>query len=380
MKIRADKRALSEALNAAQKIADPKGHPAIIGCVAMSAHDGAVHVRATNLRTGIAIAVECEVMTPGDVAIDARDAAAIVAAMPDGDVVIDVDPGKSAVFSGGSRGRSRQEAGSVSAADFPTIGSPDRVTWVSADGASIDEVIGAGCYAVHVATGADHRPGICSVLVECVNGTLSAVSTDGARAVIAEREVGMDDFTWLIPSTALPHVRPVLGSGQVDVGLADGCLFVRGQRALVWTQLDDTKMPPVRKVFERFEAIKNVTTVTCARSTVSDALKRMSGAASKVKASNHGGLVVVRFCDGMMQMNTGGGPGAGRAASESIDVGYHEKKDAVIGFGFNILHQAFQSSHDEVTVTFKDEKEGVLVSGVGGLKTKALVMPMRIDK
>ncbi len=274
MKLTVPRQDLADAVAWATRVAGARATlPALTG-VLLSAADGRLVLRATDLEVTAEVGVDARIAEPGTVLLAARLLAQLVARLPAGDVTLADDGDRVRIECGRARFRVRR----IPAEDFPM---PPAL----GDGA-IEGTVKAHAFSRLVtqvgraaAAGEDARAVLTGVNLEAADGRLTAAATDtyrlAARSVAFERAV---EGSAIVPARALAEVDRAIAAGGGDVTVvldAGQAQFRVGDRTLT-TRLVEGPFPNYRSLLPDASEV----TVVVDRAALTEALQRAQVVAS----------------------------------------------------------------------------------------------------
>ena len=369
---------LIRALTRAAAIAPKKASDATGSCVLLQAYDGGLKVTATDKAMTYTGTFPANVVTPGEVAVDASNALQVAKVLPN-DVVsvllgdnhrIDVKCGKTAYKLSGQ-----------AATDFPPAPPLDTAGTLKIDAADLRKIIDQTWFSV---APDDNRYGLNGAHLDAVDTPagrmLRMVGTDGNRLSWAQAS-----FTgtltigrrMLLPRKPLAEVRKMIDalSGPVEIGFGERAAVVRFEGTTVHMRLMEAEFPQYKEVLPT--SFKRRVVVERAR--FLESLRRVSIFASDTSHS-------VRFAfsaDGIVM--TARKLDAGDAREE-VDVKSFDGEPITMGFNATFLQEAITAAgEDDVLLRLGDGLSPAIVTPLDSTDTAAdtdalfVVMPVRLD-
>ncbi len=375
MEFRIEKAAFLQGLYFAQGIADRKSTMPILANVLLRT-DGPdrLLVAATDLNLTVTSEIPCEVTAEGGLTVAARHLHDIVKSLP----------GERLAIRRGDNNYAEITAGKVS---YKVVGLPDRdfpklpnyreVKFAKVDSAVLRDLISKTFFSVSTDETRAHLNG---VLFECDGeGDKAAarmVSTDGHRLSKCERILpGGPKLVpgVLIPRRGLIELRRALeGTGQIELGIYSGNLFLRTGATVLTVRLNDAQFPPYDQVIPRDHQRE----VQVSHAGLLEALKRISLVASE---KTYG--VRLSLSKGSLSIESDN-PDLGQGREE-LDVGY-QGIDFTIGFNAKyVIELLSEIESPEVSLELNGELDPGLLRPADsqskpGNQYLGVIMPMRL--
>lgn len=355
-----DQSVLLPAIGFADSIANGKLRQ-ILGNVLIDATQGELIISATDLRVSLIQRVPCETNEEGKTCVDAKKLFRLVKDLPRGLVELAVEESWATV----KAGKGKYKLPTTNTDEFPTM--PDVPEVVSPMHAkTLTDLFDRSSYAVSTdesrifLTGIFLRPG---------DGSLVAETTDGHRLVIAEEHmdsVPLDRGLIITPSGL--NLAKKLFSGEIDVGDADGKLFLGTSKCQMFTTPIDASFPNTQQVWpETWNASAIVS-----RQELLGALKR-----------------VVLFSDSEIQsilVSVKNNSLTLSANNATGDEGSDVMDCALVGDGFQFAITAKYLAESmqylgcqEVRLSFSGDLLPIRVEGVDVSGYDTIIMPLRLE-
>ena len=216
---------LSEVVHIVSRFAERKSATLqALGAVLISAENGEITMRATNLEVSVILRMEGTVTTPGSIAFPSAILKNIATTLAGSGSATLEQKGDTAIITSKS-GRSTVKT--VSVEDFPIISTPENTKQFPIEGSVLKQLIGS---VVSCASTSTIRPELASVLITAQGGKLTAVATDSFRLI--EKQIPLPKnvpvFTTLIPAKNAADIIQVLPDGVITFALNEH------QGACVW--------------------------------------------------------------------------------------------------------------------------------------------------
>jgi DNA polymerase-3 subunit beta len=335
--------------------------------ILLSADEGAVDLRATDLEMGLKTKLAAEVERPGSVLLPGRLLAELARSLSDPSVTIELRDAERDVeiHSGGSRFHLR----TLPSEDFPPFpaeeGEPLKIP-AAAFAATVDLVARA-------ASRDDMRPVLTGVLVTASGTEMTMVATDSYRLAVkrTELEEGIGgELEANIPARALRELARIVsadGVAEVEVLLLRNQAVFKAGEVVLTTRLIEGQFPNFRQLLpESYEH-----DVRLPRSDLLDVTRRVSQLAQR-----------------NAPLRLSFAPGELTVAASTPDVGdAEEKMPAVfegepleIGFNPDFLREGIESlEDDEVMLRLISPLRPGLLQPVDNDDFRYLVMPIRLN-
>ncbi len=361
MKLTAAKSDLARILARAKSIAEPKHALSILGCVLLSAEDGAVSANASNLMIESSGTVPAAVSMAGRVAVDARDCADLVASLPEGDVTLALEGDALMVRAG----KGRYRLGVARADDFPAS-SKAAGKWTSVSAALLGEILAATWPCMESDEKLAHLA-IASIISD--GKTVRVVTTDTRRLATAWAASPLPEMALRLPRRAASELRKFLAEtdGEVELAVVENRVHVRREGAgLVVQQADAGMALPWAQFIAGGEA--RVQRKAVVRR---DALLGMLRRGGQVADD-----LALRFVEGSFGLTVRGQKG--RDAEDAIDADYAGDQ-LVVGMSARAFAETIAAmTHDEVSIEAGSDLDPLIVRGVGGLDALTILSPRRV--
>jgi DNA polymerase-3 subunit beta len=371
MDLKISKQALVKLLSHAVPATAPKSPMAMLSHVLIEAKaDGTITARGTDLVLAATSSAQCEVTTPGSLALVARTLQDTAKKLPAGDVrlVLTKDASRLEV----KAGKSSFKLPFVAGDDFPKLpsssGSTSRLVLQSN---VLAQLIQQTAYARLFG---DDRPNIACVHLEANRSGVTAAATDGNRLAAASNAFIENENAWQdvsIGGRCLADIARVASDMTEPVTLTASGGYVHFEWPTVMLSAKTTGEPfvPWRKVSEG--ALKDAIACTISRAALSDAISRTM-VVSDDKTQN----VVMTFTAGLIVL-TNESTGKGSAREE---VECDSTADYVTKFNAQFLIDALAViTDDDVKWSCGDNLTPATISGATDASAFAVVMPMRSE-
>lgn len=322
-------------VNKTQSIADQRGSMQILGCLLITADGDEVRFGANDFYLDIRTSAKAAVSKPGGIAINAKTLHQITRALPDGEVLFEVDQQKrtASLSIGSGRGKVNFKLAGLDPVDFPPklaidANSPAWDFPVSA----LLELIGLTNFSMSTD---DTRPHLAGTLLEydLKSKTLTAVTTDGHRLSVAHTPLtttqGTMDMSVLIPHRGIVETKKFLEEIKSTTKKAETPPEVRVQsdrtaRSMrlsyegteLTVKLADEQFPPYKQVVPSDERCLRAFSVS--GSAILETFRRMALVARG--NSGNGCALHVDHESGLLRVTANNGEGQEGSEDLSVDV------------------------------------------------------------
>ncbi len=274
MKIRVSQKSLSAGIQTVQSVVSSRSALPILSNVLIEAVEGKLIFRATDLDISISTSVPAIVFEEGAVTVPAKRFSEIVKKLPNISVSLEVE--------NHSRVTLKSERGifkimSISKEEFPNFPEVNAYRQITFDEKTLKRMIQKTAYA---ASSDDARPALNGVLLEITSGSVNTIATDGRRLAWfkAQRETDViDDLRVTIPPKVLKYLTNLLGSGDVEITLAENYIVFQLEETTIYSRLIAEPFPDYKQVIPS----DNDKSVIVNREEFTAALRRVSIFASQ---------------------------------------------------------------------------------------------------
>lgn len=340
---------LARALTAVQKAVEKKITIPILSCVLLTAKDGKLAVRGTDLDIEISANVSASVSANGSIAVDAGRMGDIAKKVTGEAVTLSLDDGKLIVKSG----RSRFSLGTLPANDFPSLNVGDLPVHMKLDLADLLKP-------VRFAMSTDPvRYYLNGAYLHIDKGRVTVVATDGHRLALHYGDPPGQDFAGIIIPRKTVSLVP---TGIIDVRLSQSKIQLETDDITITSKLIDGTFPDYQRIIPKANAVK----MKVDRAGLSRAVDRVRSVADE-----RGRVVALGMGPDGLLLAMSGQDGQ---ASEEVEA----QCDAELIVGANsayLIDILATLTGAEVTFAFADPGSPMLVTD--GSETSIVLMPMR---
>lgn len=375
MEITIKRNALLELVGKTQNIVEKRNTMPILVNILLEAKENSLKVYATDLEVSLTDEIDCQVQSPGKVAVDAKQLFQLIKELNEEGVIrlkskdnhwLVVQQGK-ALFN--IVGKNPEEYPM-----FPTYSSEQ---FIKIKATTIKEMIEKTIYSVSTDETRYHLNGV--FFEQIKNGSKTQyrmVATDGHRLSLVDRETGFSesqgiqfDKGVIIPRKGLAEISKILETNLEDIELTiEGPqLILKNRNTILMVRLIEGKYPNFLQLIPKSLS----RTVLASRSDLIQSLKRVSLLSNRKSKG-----VTLSFSKGTMSI-TSNNPELGDA-KEEIQVNY-DGEDIKIGFNARYILDILNSFNDEeVEIELNDQLSPGLFRPKQDNKYTCIVMPMRI--
>jgi len=367
MKFTASSSDLRKALAFITKCSDGGMVIPVLGCVMLSAADGKLSMRSTNLNTWGSTSIQAEVATAGETLVNTRILNSLVGKVGK-DVTMTMTLDNSVLTV--AAGKSRSKIYCLPVADFPLMPEPKNMRSFDIDQKVLATLIDATITAVGVEETRYYLKGIHLSFIG--KNALRVAATDGHRASLAYAEVenpGPDDLNAIIPTSAAEIILSLCKSAtaQISVSIYDNYVSVRlGSGEEFLTRVIDGTFPDIERIRPSGVTLRPVVD----RESLSSAL-----ASAVIFASETNG-VKLTFADSEMNVEaTSVAKGEGRFP---VDIDYDGERFE-IAVNAKYLATAIASiPSDTIVFGFSNAVAPMSIQSSIGSRNINIVMPIRL--
>ena len=212
MKIECEKSLLAAAIEGVSRAITNRSAIPVLEGIYLQAAGFKLTLTGYDMEMGITTTIDCNVLVPGEMVLDAKLLGSMVSRMPAGNVVIDMDDEGMAIISGGV---AEFEIPAMNASDYPSLPNTKADYAIKMETAQLREMIEKTIYAV---AQDDKKPAHTGELFVMEPGSLTIVALDGYRLAILQRDVECSrDIRIIIPAKTLQELLKVMGGGEDPV-------------------------------------------------------------------------------------------------------------------------------------------------------------------
>lgn len=342
--------------------------------VLFTAQDGQLRLFATDNAMAMAGSVQAQIITPGVVALPAKDLLDRVRMMPDGQMSLSINE-KSIATLKASVGARRFTVGGIPESDYPVPSAlPAGSSPIVMAARDVVDLISHAAFSV---SSDESRPHLNSTLVEFDGDVVRMVSTDGHRLTKVEvtNSGSPARATLLVPLKAVLELRRVCddlisdfgGDAKITITTAGSSAFFTAGTLLFSVKLVEAQFPPYAQVIPK----QSTRLVRALRAALVDGLRAVS-----VAASEKTGGVRMMISSGVVRISSESPTGGEGFDEVAVD---YDGTPVQIGLNGKYLLDILSClAEDEVILDMNGELDPIVVRPVGERSFLAVVMPMRI--
>jgi len=215
MKIRIPRQDLLDKVNQVKTVVSAKSALPILSHILLETRESAVRLSATDLKVSIECTADCTVDEPGSLTVSSQRLAAVLAELPDAEIVIEL--GKNNVVTL-SCGRIQMRLFSMAPEEFPPLRTFENIEPLVLPQAMIRGMFLKTSFAI---CSDQTRYNLTGVLFEMKDGKLTIVATDGRRMSLCSENEGMPkrlNMKVIIAGKMIAELERLLGSeGDVEI-------------------------------------------------------------------------------------------------------------------------------------------------------------------
>ena len=206
MKFECEKTLLAAAIEGVSRAITNRAAIPVLQGILLKAEGFALTLTGYDMEMGITTTIECNVLIPGEMVLDAKLFGSMVARMPAGTVHVELDDNGTALVRGGV---AEFEVPAMLAGEYPMLPNPGAENTMTVKCGMLREMIEKTIYAV---SQDDKKPAHTGELFVIEPGSLTIVALDGYRLAIIQRDVECTrDIRIIIPAKTLQELLKIMG-------------------------------------------------------------------------------------------------------------------------------------------------------------------------
>lgn len=248
MKILISQEGLNATLTTVAKAVSTKNTIPVLSGVYLSAKDGKLTIRATDMELAIESVTPCEVYAEGEIVLPARYFGDLIRRIPYGNIELSVDYHNYVATV--RWGKSQYVIHGFSADQFPSLPDMEGASTFTVNQALLRDLLRQTTFA---AGHDESKPWLTGVLFKLREGSITGTATDGIR--IAYAETGADNpsghsFSIIIPSRSLNELTRLLteDDNPVHIAVTSNQVFFDLGRVRVISRLLEGQYPDVMRL------------------------------------------------------------------------------------------------------------------------------------
>ena len=196
MKFECEKTLLTAAIEGVSRAITNRAAIPVLQGILLKAEGFALTLTGYDMEMGITTTIECNVLIPGEMVLDAKLFGSMVARMPAGTVHVELDDNGTAVVRGGV---AEFEVPAMLAGEYPMLPNP-------------------GAENIYAVSQDDKKPAHTGELFVIEPGSLTIVALDGYRLAIIQRDVQCTrDIRIIIPAKTRQELLKIMGGPDDDI-------------------------------------------------------------------------------------------------------------------------------------------------------------------
>ena len=212
MKIECEKSLLTAAIDGVSRAITNRSAIPVLEGIYLKAEGFNLTLTGYDMEMGITTTIECNVLVPGEVVLDAKLLGSMVSRMPAGTVGIELDNEGMTKIRGGV---AEFEIPAMNTSDYPSLPNPGAENTMTIPTSMMREMIEKTIYAV---SQDDKKPAHTGELFVIEPGSLTIVALDGYRLAIIQRDVECTrDIRIIIPAKTLQELLKIMGGPEDPV-------------------------------------------------------------------------------------------------------------------------------------------------------------------
>ncbi len=361
MKLTIERSALVTALAKVTAIVEKKNTIPILANVVLTADDGILTIKGTDLDIEVTDSVAADVDEQGTTTVAADTLSNIAKKAPSGSLIsMSEEKGHLTV----TFGRSRFKLATLSADDFPVMASSEYDAEFEIDADNLSRLFGKSAFAM---SSEETRYYLNGVYLHSTEEGITAVATDGHKLAKVTYDAHYEFPGVIVPRKTVAELRKSITDDPVTVSVSDTKIrFVSGDTVIVSKVIDGT-FPDYTRVIPQDLPHSAVVVAADVRA-ASDRVAMVTDDKSRAVALDIGEVSIALQSKGGLD-----------EANDEVDADVNG--DAMrIGFNSRYLADALaQCDGGEVMIKYKDASSPCVILPGEDVNFLAVVMPMRIS-
>ncbi len=367
MEIKIDRNIFLHGLNKVQGIVESKGAMPILSHVLISTHKEGILLKATDLEIGMTGTYPAKVVSQGSVSINAKKLFDIVKELPELEIHFYQEENDWVSL---KCGKSKFRLPGLPPEDFPKLPEYSEEPLMEFKGSLLKEMIRKTLFAI---SPDETRQALNGLLLECDNGKVNMVGTDGHRLAFIKRALAntktKNKTGYLLPKKVLTELLRFIENEDSVYAFSEKdnqMAFIQDKQVIVSRKVDG-KFPNYRQVIPSDNELQ----VGVNKQDLSHALKRVA-----LLADEKSKMVRFEIRPGSLTLvsdNTELGD-----ANEELEIKY-QGEEVTIGLNARyVLDVLGAIDEDEVVLNLKDQNNSCLITLSEDKDFLSIVMPMRL--
>ena len=354
-------------ISIAQEIISSRNSLSILSNVLLSANDGSLLIRATDLKVSFETKVPVDIKSSGSTTVFCDKLLGILRSLPEGEIEFEVVESDKFVIRPLFK-KIDFRLKSIAADKFPEIEKADQQAFFQIPQQEINEMISQTVFAV---SDDETRYFMNGVFMEKRDDKLVMVATDGRRLSYIAKQVGenIPGFNGvIIPPKILNMVRKLSsGQGQMYMAITEKQVFFEFDNQKLSSALIEGQFPNYQRVIPESQQYQ----ITIDRNELNEALKRVSLLVEKSRR-----VYMVLAPNSLTLLSEEGEIGV---AKEEIPCQY-EGPEGKIALNFHYLSDPLKVISDsEISIHFTETTKAISIFPIPAKDYFHIVMPMQLD-
>ncbi len=366
MKLSFSRETILKPLQIVSGVVEKRQTSPILSNLLLQVSSGKLSLTGTDLEVQMFATVDIDSSDSGEITLPARKFVDICKSLPDNaQIQLSIDADKALIKSG----RSRFSLTTLPANEYPSLDNIESNFSFEVSQNQLKRLIEQTQFSM---AQQDVRYYLNGMLFEISANGLNTVATDGHRLAISHQEMAInitETRQIIIPRKGVLEIVRLLDDSDTPVIVTLSSNHVRLQLPDVSfiSKLIDGKFPDYQQVIPRLDG----TRIICSRALLHQAFSR----ASILSNEKYRGMRI-SFSENLIRA-TVHNPEQ-EEAEEEIEVEYHGE-EFEIGFNVSYLLDALNAvKTEDAELYFTDSNHSCLICGVGDVKSRYVVMPMRL--
>ena len=367
MEVRIDRDTFLDGVQKVQGIAETKGAMPILAHLLLTTEQDRISIQATDLEIGARGYYSANVITAGEMTLNAKKLFDILRELPREEVHLVKEDNHWVRV---KCGKSKFRLPGMPPEDFPPFPEFSQDSLMEFSSKLLKEMIRKTFFAQ---SPDETRQVLNGLLLEKENGKLKMVGTDGHRLAIVRRDLGDtskgEKLSYLIPKKALAELMKLIEDEEATFSFSaknNHMAFMQGDQVIVSRKIDG-KFPNYQQVIPSDNKLQ----VKINRDIFQQALKRVA-----LLADEKSKMVRFDIQSGNITLTTDTTELG--EAREEIAISY-SGEDVSVGLNAKYVLDVLNVMDDEeVVLNLKDEKSSCLITSNADKDYQSIVMPMRL--
>ncbi|KGE71922.1 DNA polymerase III subunit beta [Spirochaeta lutea] len=368
MKFTCERDVIMKEIQIAQEIISSRNALSILSNVLLSADDGALLIRATDLKVSFETRIPIEVSDPGTTTVFCDKLLSILRTLPQGEVSFEIQDNDRFVIKPLFKNNIDFRLKSIGSDKFPEIQTADRNLYFELPQKELIEMISQTVFAVSDDETRYYMNGVYLVKKE---NNLVMVATDGRRLSYIAKDLNttIPEFEGvIIPPKILHLIRKLAsGEGSVQIAITDKHMFIEFDNQKISSALIEGTFPTYQRVIPESQEYS----VIVSRDELMEALKRVGLMVEKSRR-----ILLTLTTDTLTLKSEESELGI---AKEDIPCRY-EGPDAVIALNYQYITDPLRViDASEIQIQFTETNRAISIYSIPEADYFHIIMPMQLD-